>query len=220
MRSTRRAADLSAFLPLRLPVGLAVLLVLLFPAVVGACTTFCLDDNGQRIFGRNYDWDVEDCLIVVNKRGVAKTSYSQTHPAKWISRYGSVTFNQYGRELPQGGMNEAGLVVETMWLSPTEYPAPDARAEVGELQWVQYQLDTAGSVADVIASDAAIRILRENSSPIHFLVCDCKGDCASIEFLGGKMVVHTEEAMPATRRVKPSARPAILSSDSPGPLRV
>ena len=35
-------------------------------------------------------------------------------PASWVSKYGSVTFNQYGRELPTGGMNEAGLVVETI----------------------------------------------------------------------------------------------------------
>jgi choloylglycine hydrolase len=28
----------------------------------------------------------------------------------WISKYGSITFNQYGREFPTGGMNEKGLV--------------------------------------------------------------------------------------------------------------
>jgi penicillin V acylase-like amidase (Ntn superfamily) len=27
-----------------------------------------------------------------------------------------VTFNQYGRNFPSGGMNEAGLVIELMWL--------------------------------------------------------------------------------------------------------
>lgn len=29
----------------------------------------------------------------------------------WTSRYASVTFNQWGREFPMDGMNEAGLVV-------------------------------------------------------------------------------------------------------------
>jgi choloylglycine hydrolase len=26
----------------------------------------------------------------------------------WTSRYGSITFNQYGREFPSGGINEKG----------------------------------------------------------------------------------------------------------------
>jgi len=69
--------------------------------------------KGRVLFGRNYDWNFGDGLIFVNKRGVAKTSSGSEspNPAKWISRYGSVTFNQYGRENPTGGMNEAGLVV-------------------------------------------------------------------------------------------------------------
>jgi choloylglycine hydrolase len=94
-----------------------------------------------------------------------------------------------------GGMNEAGLVVEVMWLEGIEYPSPDARPELSELQWVQYQLDTASSVKDVIASDAFLRI-STNSVPIHFLVSDKTGEAVTVEFLDGKMVTHTSETLP------------------------
>jgi len=168
------------------------------PTASISCTTFCFQHEGQWVFGRNYDWDVEAGFVMVNKRGVVKTSFTEDNPARWKAAYGSVTFNQYGREMPMGGMNEAGLVIECMWLNATEYPPVDARHSVTVLQWIQYQLDTAASVTDVIASDAKVRISNSRSSPIHFLICDRKGHCASIEYLSGEMVVHTGDNMPVT----------------------
>ncbi len=131
---------------------------------------------------------------------MAKTALLQPgtvgQPAKWVSAYGSVTFNQFGREFPLGGMNEAGLVIELMWLTPTEYPNADRRPTLRELQWVQYQLDTAATVQDVIASDKAIRIEVNEGTPIHFLLCDRKGGAAAIEFLGGRMRAYTGQDLP------------------------
>jgi choloylglycine hydrolase len=162
-----------------------------------ACSTFCVESQDGPVFGKNYDWGVDVGLVMVNKRGVEKRSMTRANPARWRSRYGSVTFNQYGREFPNGGMNEAGLVVELMWLDSTEYPEPDQRASVTTLEWVQYQLDNAATVADVTASDGAIRIIQGAAAAIHFLVADAGGACASIEFLDGKLVAHTGTDMPA-----------------------
>ena len=160
------------------------------------CTTFCLDNGKSLVFGKNYDWGVGVGLVVVNKRGVAKTAFTDDHPAQWTSRYGSVTFNQYGREFPSGGMNEAGLVVELMWLDDTAYPEPDARGGLPTLQWIQYQLDVSATVDDVVASDRAVRITPGGTAKIHFLVADAKGGCAAVEWLAGRMVVHRDRAMP------------------------
>ena len=132
-----------------------------------ACTTFCLKNKGEVLFGKNYDWMIGDGMIFVNKRGVSKMSAAEKNPARWNSKYGSITFNQYGREAPSGGMNEAGLVIELMWLDDTRYPQPDSRAEVDVLEWIQYNLDTAASVADVIKSSEAITDLlaRQTALP-------------------------------------------------------
>ena len=149
-----------------------------------ACTTFCT----RGLFGRSYDFEIGYGLVMANKRGVRKTSQTE-RPATWSSRFGSVTFNQYGRDSATGGMNEKGLVVELMWLDGTRYPAADARGELGTLEWIQYQLDTASSVAEVIASDPKVRIAA-SGAPLHYLIADASGNTAAIEFLGGKMVVH------------------------------
>jgi choloylglycine hydrolase len=168
-----------------------------FVCSADACSTFCFQSDDGPVFGKNYDWGVDVGLVMVNKRGVEKRSMTRANPARWRSHYGSVTFNQYGREFPNGGMNEAGLVVELMWLDSTEYPEPDERASVTTLEWIQYQLDNATTVADVIASDESIRVIRNGAAAIHFLVADAAGACASIEFLDGKMVAHTGADMPA-----------------------
>ncbi len=177
---------------------LLVSLWMFLPSRVYPCTTFCLKNGSDFIFGRNYDWEIEYGLIIVNKRGVAKTAMplGVSEPARWLSKYGSVTFNQYGREFPLGGMNEAGLVVELMWLAQTEYPNADQRGTLIELQWIQYQLDTAGTVDEVISSDKKIRIDAANSNPLHFLICDRRGGVAAIEFLGGLLRVHKGKDLP------------------------
>ena len=162
-----------------------------------ACTTFCIKNRDHLVFGRNYDWGIGVGIVFVNKRDLSKKALVEptNAPAEWISKYGSITFNQYGRELPMGGINEVGLVVEQMWMSGTQYPDRDERPTLRELAWIQYHLDTSQSVHDVLASDSRIRILG-NSVPVHFLVCDKTGQVAAIEFLKGKMVVHTAKDLP------------------------
>jgi penicillin V acylase-like amidase (Ntn superfamily) len=157
--------------------------------------------------GKNYDWMVEDGLIIVNKRGVSKKAMRSIvdntglgDPARWMAKYGSITFNQYGRELPSGGLNEAGLVVESMGLfrnTPNrKFPDPDSRISILMQQWRQYQLDNCASVKEVIDSDAYLRIRPRKGVHVHFLVSDREGNCATIEFLDGKMVCHTNDTLP------------------------
>src|SRR5262245_38377345 len=103
-------------------------------AAIFACTTFCLGRGDNVVIGKSYDWHTPDGMVVINKRGVDKRGMPPAdgeRPATWKSRYASITFNQYGRELPQGGMNEAGLVVEIMWLDDTQLAPPDERPAVG-----------------------------------------------------------------------------------------
>lgn len=175
---------------------ITMLLVLaMLPAAGDACSTFYLADGTRPVFGKNYDWNVDDGLVIVNKRHVMKTVPGEQPALTWTSTYGSITFNQYGREFAHGGMNEAGLVVELMWLEATQYPLPDERFGIDCLQWVQYQLDNFSTVAEVLANDAHIRI-NSNSAPLHYLVCDRTGACATVEFLEGQMAAHTGDELP------------------------
>jgi choloylglycine hydrolase len=175
---------------------LAVASLLVCARSSAACTSFCYESTGTRVFGKNYDWSVEEGLVIVNKRNVTKTALTTDNPATWTSQYGSVTFNQYGREFPSGGINQKGLVIELMWLEVASYPQPDQRFALPTLQWIQYQLDNAATVDDVVASDATIRIAEGGSAKIHFLVADEKGNVAAIEYLTGRMAVYRGDDLP------------------------
>lgn len=161
-----------------------------------ACTTFCIHTDNDLVFGRNYDFMIGNGIVFVNKAGVIKNAFTSQQPAAhWVSKYGSVTFNQFGREFPTGGINQTGLVVELMWLDDTRYPEADNRpATGGVLQWIQYQLDNCETIQEVIDTDKDIRI-PQKAVPIHFLISDKYGNSATLEFLDGKLKVHKSDEM-------------------------
>jgi penicillin V acylase-like amidase (Ntn superfamily) len=181
--------------PGRLLTGVVVLVAILAVAPSARpCTAFLQEGL---LMGRNLDWDNDQGLLLVNKKGVSKRSMLLNpleKAAEWTSKYGSLTFNQYGREMPTGGMNEVGLVVETLWLDSTRHPQPDERPAL--LSWPQYQLDNCRTVAEVLATDRQIRISPTMPIPLHFFVCDREGHAAVIEFLAGKLVCHTGDTLP------------------------
>jgi penicillin V acylase-like amidase (Ntn superfamily) len=172
------------------------LFILLYSMLAFSCTTFVLKNDSTLIFGRNLDWVSDNGVVVVNKRNMYKKSlvFSHEKATFWTSKYGSVTFNQFGKEFPFGGINEKGLVVEIMVVNG-EYPVLDDRTAINELQWVQYQLDNAQSIEEVIASDKEIRISAVNQN-LHFLICDRFGNVAVIEFDKNGIKVYKDKDLP------------------------
>jgi penicillin V acylase-like amidase (Ntn superfamily) len=154
------------------------------------CTTFVLKTESEFVFGRNLDWVSDNGLIIINKRNQKKGSlvFPPDKAIEWISKYGSITFNQFGKEFPYGGINETGLTIELM-LADAVYSDVDSRAAINELQWIQYQLDNASTVDEVIKSDAFLRISAIEQQ-LHYLITDKTGSIAIIEFIDGEMHVY------------------------------
>jgi len=181
--NTRRLSNL---------VGLGLAVLMAAPAL--ACTTVCLLDGTRPVVAYNYDFYPPEGMVLVNKRGMTKRSAQRAAGAVWTATYGSVTFNQFGRDNPTTGMNERGLMVSLMWLDETQYPEPDGRPAVGILEWIQYNLDRHATVADVLANAEAVR--PQSRIPIHYLFADATGDAAVVEFLQGKLVTHRGSGLP------------------------
>lgn len=170
-------------------------LSLIFCLEAQPCTSFGVLLNQNRLLGKSYDWYMHQGLVFVNKRGVTKSSlalYPTDLPTKWTARFSSVTFNQFGLEFPNGGINEKGLAIEIMWLTSSIYPVVDARETVNELQWIQYMLDNYRSVPEMILNADRIRVARV-AAPVHYLACDSSGSCATFEYINGKLVMHSRD---------------------------
>jgi len=177
-------------------VALALGLAWTFPLDADACTTFASGDKNSAFVGKSYDWDLKQGMVLINKRGIDKKALAfEGTPVVWRSTFASLTFNQYGRELPNGGMNEAGLVVEIMWLDSSEYPQADKRDTVNELQWIQYQLDNSASVSESIALAKKLRVTPV-SAKVHYMVCDAAGSCGAFEYIDGALKVSSGRDLP------------------------
>lgn len=170
-----------------------------FVPVAFPCTTFGLKSADGHVVGKSYDRGDGTGYLMVNKRGVEKTALLTPGASRaqvWTSKFGSVTFNQLARELPMGGLNEAGLAIEIMILGETRYPpATDSRPAVNESQWIQYMLDRFATVGEMLAHAPTIKIAPA-AETVHYLACDKDGACASFEYIGGQLVTHSGDQFP------------------------
>ena len=86
-------------------------------------------------------------------------------------------------------------MIEVLWLGYTAWPVTSTPS-INEVQWIQHQLDTKGSVQELVSKINDVRILSAFAK-VHFIACDASGDCASIEGAGGQLVsVHAGAQMP------------------------
>jgi penicillin V acylase-like amidase (Ntn superfamily) len=161
-----------------------------------ACTAYLLESGEDRAVCRNYDFSTGEAMLLVNPRGLGKQGLVPRNQAHWVARYGSLTLNQFGREVPLEGMNEAGLVVATLWLEETVLSADTTRPGLSSLQWVQYMLDQAGTVKEALALDSTVTVAAGAGSTVHFFLADPKGGWAVVEFLDGRSVHHTGGELP------------------------
>ena len=188
---------------------------------VNACTTFTHKAADGIVFAGNMDLMVPvGGLVVVNRRGIAKRNIRPNQNgtiANWITRFGSVSFNIAGRGFAWGGLNEAGLAIQTLEVRTEVYPEPDHRIPLDNGSWIQYALDMAGSVADVIAMDKTIRPVKDGGYGFHAIVVDASGASAVVEYIDGKMVVYTGKTLPVSALSNIAYEKALWSYDNDGP---
>jgi choloylglycine hydrolase len=182
-------------------VTLALCLFLLTPSPSPACSVFSLSASDEVVYGQNLDWHAYfPGHVVVNNRGVRKQllPWRGSWPAPgdsgtvtWVSRYGSVTFTCYGRDFIEGGMNEAGLMVDETNLYAV-YPPDDGRPGISCPQWMQYQLDNFATVDEVLNH---LDDLRPDGEGWHYLIADSSGTCAVIEYLNGQATIRSGDTI-------------------------
>ncbi|HBH48429.1 MAG TPA: hypothetical protein DDX98_07305 [Bacteroidales bacterium] len=176
-------------------IGLIPVLLFVIPLSLEACTAFSVKNNRQVLLAKNLDWEISNGIVLVNKRGVLKTAFSnQTEKLSWVSKYGSITFNQFGKEFPLGGMNEQGLTIEEL-NSWGETPKPGNKFELNEFQWTQYCLDNCATIEELLGVIDSIAIVPMFIN-LHYLATDKHGESVIIEFHNGQTYFYTGTDLP------------------------
>ncbi|MBC87241.1 MAG: hypothetical protein CL677_08690 [Bdellovibrionaceae bacterium] len=176
---------------------IAAMALSLSPSTGIPCSAFYGESGSQSVMGKSYDWHMSHGYLIANKRNVEKSSllvFPTDNRISWTSEYGSVTFNQYGHEFPLGGINEAGMAIEVLWLNSSEYPDDSHLQSLNELQWIQYHLDTSANVPEMIERARQVRI-SPVVAEVHYLACDANSDCAVFEYLNGELVIHSTTSL-------------------------
>ena len=183
---------------------LAAVLILASPQILPACSSFQLRSDTDIVYAHNLNQGDAGIpgQMIINKRGVFKcgrtlSELTAAHPERvsdlvWISRYGSVTINTFGQDMPDGGVNEAGLFIWEM-SEDAQYPDDRHKPALSQNHWMQYALDTCMSVDEVI--DVAHELTIDGWG-WHYFVGDATGRTAAIAFIDGAPLVHTGEDMP------------------------
>ena len=168
-----------------------LLLLVFLPLKTFSCSAFFCDGK-TKYLAKNFDWGSGQGYVIKNKSGQKKFAYGfrGTNQASWTSKYGSVTFNQIGKEFPYGGINEKGLVVEQLWMSESIYQ-DNKNQNISELEWIQFQLDNYSTIEEVVKNLDKLTI--KPIATIHYLIADRNGNSAVIDFVDGKTVVNKKE---------------------------
>ncbi|NCY17904.1 MAG: linear amide C-N hydrolase, partial [Actinobacteria bacterium] len=138
----------------RVMLAIVAVAFLLAAAPASACTR-CLRvfGDGTVIVGRSMDW-VEDpgSEIWTFPRGMKRNGNAGPGSLEWTSRFGSVAVSFYG-VASVDGMNEKGLVANTLYLAESDYGKPVAgRPNLSIGGWAQYVLDSYATVAEAVSA--------------------------------------------------------------------
>ena len=168
------------------------------PGSAVACTrVLYVGDDGLVITGRSMDWG-EDMFsnAWVFPRGMKRHGAAGPNSLQWTSKYGSLSISSYEAGVADG-MNEAGLVMNGLYLAESDYGKPDGRPTASVMAFGQYVLDNFGSVAEAVRGmrGDAIRVIgpvlpNGRGAQTHMSLSDPTGDSAIFEYIGGKLVIY------------------------------
>ena len=198
-------------------VPIIILLITLAGLPAFACSAVFLNKGQTRVIGRTMDWKTGDGEVSINPRQLQKKAIflqDRSEPAKWTSKYGSVTFDLTFKfsgltgfflqfigmskvSEPSCGINEAGLYCGSFWLHPPPavvYPKKDHRKNLNDWQVLSYILDNYATVKEAVAGIKQLRVagFKEGDLDVdlHWFIADRSGDSAVIEFPDGQMRIH------------------------------
>lgn len=175
---------------------------------VFSCSAFLMKGENYCLVGFNENWKSMPGIVVINKRNIVKKNLSWNYlvsndkpyepELEWTSKYGSISFNLLGLDLPCYGLNEKGLFVVELYLDKTFTAKDSLKPKMFWAQWIQYQLDNYATVNEVIEGLKITPVIDwwPTFPGSHFFVSDKEGNTAAIELIDGKFDVSSGKAMP------------------------
>jgi hypothetical protein len=171
------------------------------------CTCFsAINNQTDRIFGRNYDWhNTKAALLLFTDSPGKYASVSMVDITYFSFDPINTCLLDYlvligAPYMPFDGMNECGVTVATMQVPHADGGNDPNKETLGILCLIRQILDHASSVNEAIELIEQYNVVFTFGPPVHLLISDASGDSAIIEFLDGSPTVvrSTESFQPCT----------------------
>jgi len=167
------------------------------PTDLDRCSTIVVrTPTGKILFGRNFDWMNDACLILKIHDGGSVSSLAVIDIEYLNLNRDDLTSTSLIERIPllftpyylQDGMNRYGVAVADMSVDGVEPPYDPAKPNVIHSTAMRLILDYAKT------TDEAIDILKDYNihfvaTTCHLMIADAKGKSAVVEFVGGDMKV-------------------------------
>lgn len=163
------------------------------------CSTIAVDSpSGDRLFGRNFDWQSCDALVVVSKPTTGYASISTVN-LDFISQSGGIAGaalrlndvrTQAALYAPLDGMNEAGLAVSVNMIqdSATINQNTD-KPDLTTTTAVRLLLNKAANVEEALTLLGQYDLHASMGMMVHFALADTTGRSVVVEYVDHDMIV-------------------------------
>lgn len=156
------------------------------------CTAFAAENiNGERIYGRNFDFNYAPALLLKTKpkNGYASISmvnlafagYDETYLPKSLSLSSFLTLA--APYLPFDGMNECGVTMSLLAVPYAEPPQKPDRVTLNTTTAIRLVLDKASSVDEAMTLLKNYNYYFSGDVDCHFLIADRTGKTVLVEFM-------------------------------------
>lgn len=170
----------------------------LLGGLFGCSTLAAPSPQGEQLFGRNFDWQTCQALVVCAKPQAGYASISTVN-MDFIARSGGLAgaVLQMGSigtlaalYAPLDGMNEKGLAVSVNMIQDAATIHQDqGRPDVTTTTAIRLLLNKAANVEEALALLAQYDMHASMGMMVHFALADAAGRSVVVEYIGNEMVV-------------------------------
>lgn len=188
-------ADVMEFLTKYLLSGKSVLEFL--GGMFGCSTLSAKSTDGSYLFGRNFDWESCQALVVSAEPEKGYASISTVN-MDFIQAGAGLDMEQLPDEIktkaalyaPLDGMNEKGLCVSVNMIEDSATIEQDTeKTDITTTTAVRLLLDRAADVDDAVALLRQYDLHASMGMMVHFAIADAKGHSVAVEYVDNEMVV-------------------------------
>lgn len=174
------------------------------PLNTGCAALSTFTPDGEKVFGRNYDWDNLNAAMIIKsnpKKGYKSISTTQLDFLGFGENYKPESFaNRYLAAaaifIPLDGMNEKGLCISDLMAGDNEETNQNTgKGDVTTTLAIRGILDFCATVSEAISFLEKYDMHSVIGAAHHFAISDATGRMVVVEYVNNKMIVTEADAV-------------------------